>query len=89
MAMYSSTENYGDYGSDTVDWLVNDDASSTTSFGDAITDLILQDSRTEDELEQILEANGCDLSQTINALMESQGMPAKAMAAAIQQLEQQ
>ncbi|KAK6403653.1 hypothetical protein LTR95_018938 [Oleoguttula sp. CCFEE 5521] len=50
---------------------------------------ILQDSRTDDKLEQILEANGCDLSQTINALMESQGMPANAMAAAIQQLEQQ
>lgn len=30
-----STENYGDYGSDNVDWIVNDDASSTTSFGDA------------------------------------------------------
>lgn len=30
-----STENYGDFGSDNVDWLVNDDASSTTSFGDA------------------------------------------------------
>jgi len=28
-------ENYGDYGSDNVDWLVNDDASSTTSFGDS------------------------------------------------------
>lgn len=29
------TEQYGDYGSDNVDWLVNDDASSTTSWGDA------------------------------------------------------
>lgn len=29
------TEQYGDYGSDNVDWLVNDDASSNTSFGDA------------------------------------------------------
>jgi DNA-nicking Smr family endonuclease len=30
-----TTENYGDYGSDTVDWLVNDETSSNTSFGDA------------------------------------------------------
>lgn len=30
-----STEQYGDYGSDNVDWLVNDDASSITSFGDS------------------------------------------------------
>lgn len=29
-----TTENYGDYGSDTVDWLVNDETSSNTSFGD-------------------------------------------------------
>ncbi|TKX23620.1 hypothetical protein C1H76_4132 [Elsinoe australis] len=28
-------ENYGDMGSDNVDWLVNDDASSVTSFGDS------------------------------------------------------
>ncbi|KAF4555742.1 Hypothetical protein D9617_2g057050 [Elsinoe fawcettii] len=28
-------ENYGDLGSDNVDWLVNDDASSTTSWGDS------------------------------------------------------
>ncbi|KAK4987944.1 hypothetical protein LTR50_004281 [Elasticomyces elasticus] len=30
-----TTENYGDYGSDNVDWIVNDDASSNTSFGDS------------------------------------------------------
>ncbi|GAB7354070.1 hypothetical protein MBLNU459_g4646t1 [Dothideomycetes sp. NU459] len=30
-----TTENYGDIGSENVDWIVNDDASSTTSFGDA------------------------------------------------------
>jgi hypothetical protein len=30
-----STEQYGDYGSDNVDWLVNDDASSNASFGDS------------------------------------------------------
>ncbi|KAG9729445.1 hypothetical protein KCU77_g14014, partial [Aureobasidium melanogenum] len=31
----SSTEQYGDYGSDNVDWIVNDDASSNASFGDS------------------------------------------------------
>lgn len=102
-----NTENYGDYGSDTVDWLVNDDASSNTSFGDFggssdfmspyTTEMspydmlrsVLQDHRTDEELEQTLEANGYDLSQTINSLMEAQGMGASAMAAAVQQQEQQ
>ncbi|KAI7360097.1 hypothetical protein KC320_g136 [Hortaea werneckii] len=44
---------------------------------------ILQDNRTDDELEQILEANGYDLSQTINSLMEAQGMTTGAIAAAV------
>lgn len=83
-----NTENYGDYGSDTVDWLVNDDASSSTSLGDAgfsseflqpyTTEMspydmlrsILQDNRTDEELEQLLEYNGWDLSQTIASIME-------------------
>ncbi|KAK3675750.1 hypothetical protein LTR78_004391 [Recurvomyces mirabilis] len=100
-----TTENYGDYGSDTVDWLVNDDASSSTSYGDSgfnsssefmspyTTEMspydmlrsILQDHKSDDELEQVLEANGYDLSQTINALMEEQGMNINAMAAAVQE----
>lgn len=100
-----TTENYGDYGSDTVDWLVNDDASSNTSFGDSgfntstefmspyTTEMspydmlrsILQDNKTDEELEQVLEANGYDLSQTINSLMEAQGMGANVMAAALQE----
>nr|POF20051.1 polyadenylate-binding protein-interacting protein 7 [Quercus suber] len=104
-----STENYGDYGSDTVDWLVNDDASSSTSFGDSgfatstefmspytfemspydMLRSILQDTKTDEELEQVLEANGYDLSQTINSLMEAQGMGASTMAAAIQDQQQQ
>ncbi|KAH9815652.1 DUF1771 [Teratosphaeria destructans] len=98
-----TTENYGDYGSDTVDWLVNDDASSNTSYGDSgfnsasefmspyTTEMspydmlrsILQDNRSDEELEVVLEANGYDLSQTINALMEAQGV--NAMAAAVQE----
>ena len=86
-----ATENYGDYGSDTVDWLVNDDTSSNTSFGDVgfgsefispyTTEMspydmlrsILQDNRTDDELEVLLEANGYDLGQTVNSIMEVQG----------------
>ncbi|KAF2164066.1 hypothetical protein M409DRAFT_25414 [Zasmidium cellare ATCC 36951] len=103
-----NTENYGDYGSDTVDWLVNDDASSNTSFSDAgfgasdfispyTTEMspydmlrsILQDNKTDEELEQILEANGYDLSQTVNSLMEAQGMGANLMAATIQQQQEQ
>lgn len=98
-----TTENYGDYGSDTVDWLVNEDASSNTSYGDSgfnsasefmspyTTEMspydmlrsILQDHRSDEELEQILEANGYDLSQTINSLMEEQGMNVNAVAAAM------
>lgn len=86
-----ATENYGDYGSDTVDWLVNDDASSTTSFGDTgygsefmspytaemspydMLRSILQDNRTDKDLEALLEANGYDLGQTVNSIMELQG----------------
>ncbi|EME44288.1 hypothetical protein DOTSEDRAFT_71943 [Dothistroma septosporum NZE10] len=104
-----NTENYGDYGSDTVDWLVNDDASSNTSFGDSgfasssefispyttqmspydMLRSILQDNKSDEELEQILEVNGYDLSQTVNSLMEAQGMGPNAMAAAIQEQQDQ
>jgi len=31
----ASVDSYDDYGSDNVDWLVNDDASSTASYGDS------------------------------------------------------
>jgi len=96
----ATTENYGDYGSDTVDWLVNDDASSNTSFGDAgfsefmspytsemspydMLRYILQDNRSDDELEQLLEANGFDLGQTVNSVMEVQGAGLNTMATAI------
>lgn len=97
-----ATEQYGDYGSDTVDWLVNDDASSTTSFSDAAfnnseylmpytTDMtpydmlrsILQDNRTDDELEQLLEANGYDFGQTVNSIMEVQSTSTTTMPVAI------
>ncbi|KAK5738555.1 hypothetical protein LTR17_005891 [Elasticomyces elasticus] len=107
----STTENYGDYGSDTVDWLVNDneDASSNTSYGDTTPNAgaegymqgygaememspydmlrsILQAPSTDAELESVLEANGYDLSQTINSLMEAQGFStSNALAAAVQE----
>lgn len=104
-----NTENYGDYGSDTVDWLVNDDASSNTSFGDSgfanssefmtpytaqmstydMLRSILQDNKSDQELEQILEVNGYDLSHTVNSLMGAQGMSPDAMAAAIQEQQEQ
>lgn len=87
-----TTENYGDYGSDIVDGLVGDETSSNTSFGDNGSDFItpytsemstydmlrsiLQDHKTDEELEQVLEANGYDLSQTIHALMEASGLGA-------------
>ncbi|KAK5134629.1 hypothetical protein LTR08_006285 [Meristemomyces frigidus] len=97
-----TTENYGDYGSDTVDWLVNDDASSNASYGDAAfnatsdfmspytTEMttydmlrsILQDHKTDDELDHVLEANGYDLAQTISSLVEEQGMNINALTAA-------
>ncbi|KAK5732750.1 hypothetical protein LTR17_010305 [Elasticomyces elasticus] len=105
-----TTENYGDYGSDTVDWLVNDneDASSNTSYGDTTPNAsemympgygaememspydmlrsILQAPSTDAELESVLEANGYDLSQTINSLMEAQGFStSNALAAAVQE----
>ncbi|KAK5172333.1 uncharacterized protein LTR77_003971 [Saxophila tyrrhenica] len=98
-----TTENYGDYGSDTVDWLVNDDASSNASLGDAgfgassefmspytaemspydMLRYILQDNRSDEELEQLLEANGFDLGQTVNSIMEVQGVGLNTMAAAL------
>ncbi|SMQ50832.1 unnamed protein product [Zymoseptoria tritici ST99CH_3D7] len=104
-----NSENYGDYGSDNVDWLVNDDTSSNASFGDSgfasssdymssyTTDMspydmlrsILQDNRSDEELEQILEANGYDLSQTVSQIMETQSASGAASAAAQQQQEQQ
>lgn len=92
-----TTDNYGDYGSDTVDWLVNDDASSNASLGDAgmsneflqsyTTEMspydmlrsILQDNRTDEELEQLLEYNGWDLSQTITSIMEPMASAAGAV----------
>ena len=87
-----ATENYGDYGSDTVDWLVNDDASSNTSFGDAgfasefmspyTTEMspydmlrsILQDNRTDEDLENLLATNGYDLGQAMNSIIEVQSV---------------
>ncbi|KAF1989660.1 hypothetical protein K402DRAFT_418384 [Aulographum hederae CBS 113979] len=84
---------YGDYGSDTVDWLVNDDAGSVASsftgelngaaaewIQPQTVDMsphemlrsILPEELSDDDIEKTLEANGFDLSATINALMGTQ-----------------
>jgi hypothetical protein len=87
---------YGDYGSDAVDWLVNDETISNASSSFAAesslsgtapewvqpqtVDMspydmlrsVLRDERSNEEIEQALEANGYDLSATIMALMENQ-----------------
>ena len=93
----SSTEQYGDYGSDNVDWLVNDDASSNASFGDSafgsypsdwvqpsmvemstydMLRSVLRDDKSDEELEQVLQLNGYDFSQTIMALADPQALSA-------------
>ncbi|ODH12823.1 hypothetical protein ACO22_07877 [Paracoccidioides brasiliensis] len=89
----SPPEIYGDYGSDNVDWLVNDDAesvaSSTGLSGAApecvappdmspydILRSVLGDGRTNEEIEQALEANGYDLGATIASLTEQESAKA-------------
>ncbi|KAI5273257.1 hypothetical protein E4T47_03402 [Aureobasidium subglaciale] len=92
-----STEQYGDYGSDNVDWIVNDDASSNASFGDStfasyasdwvqpsmvemsnydMLRSVLRDEKSDEELEQVLQLNGYDFSQTIMALADPQALSA-------------
>lgn len=108
-----SMENYGDYGSDNVDWLVNEDldASSNASYGDSgyssttnageymqpyTVDMspydmlrsVLRDGRTDEELDKILEANGYDLSQTINSLMEKQDVDEQPVSSPVQDQSQ-
>ncbi|PGG97628.1 hypothetical protein AJ79_09138 [Helicocarpus griseus UAMH5409] len=93
---YSSAPDiYGDYGSDNVDWLVNEDArsaaSSTGLSGAApewvappdmspydILRSVLGDRRTNEEIEQALEANGYDLGATIATLTEQENANAAA-----------
>ena len=87
---------YGDYGSDTVDWLVNEDRSSRPSSSGAgstsesglnaaaaswiqpqsnemspydILRSVMGDGKSDDEIENALEANGYDLSTTLMNLM--------------------
>lgn len=86
-------EDYGDYGSDAVDWLVNDASDSRPSSAGTGTlngaaaswiqpqqtemslhDMlrsVLGDGRTDDEIEDALQANGYDLSMTVTTLMGS------------------
>jgi len=75
---------YGDYGSDTVDWLVGDDDSmnylnakdglmqqETMSPHDILRS-VLGVTRTDEELERALEASGYDLSATLSTLMDQE-----------------
>ncbi|KAL1311678.1 hypothetical protein AAFC00_001782 [Neodothiora populina] len=82
-----TVDNYGDYGSDNVDWLVNDDSAALgTPASEWVqphnVDMspydmlrsILRDDKTDDELEKILESNGYDLSQTLISLVDTHDM---------------
>lgn len=70
-----STEQYGDYGSDNVDWIVNDDASSTTSFGDPYSSDWIQPSMvqmsTYDMLRSVLRDDKSD--QELESLLQLNG----------------
>lgn len=95
----TANNDYGDYGSDTVDWLVNDDSHSRPSSSGAgsayesglsgaaaawiqpqqndmspydMLRSVLGDGRSDEEIENALEANAYDLSATIMNLMGSQ-----------------
>lgn len=92
------SNDYGDYGSDTVDWLVNDEdtsrptsSSATSAFESNLSaaatpwtqpqqtemspyDMlrsILGESKTDEEIETALEANGYDLSATVTSFMDT------------------
>lgn len=98
-----STDVYGDYGSDNVDWLTNDDAMSNASSsytGDIgygisgewpsqqmnemspydILRSVFQGEKSDEEIEEVLEANGYDLSAAIMYLMSGQGNDAGQLA---------
>ena len=92
-----STDVYGDYGSDNVDWLTNDDAMSNSSstygvdmgYGPSGVDWptqqmsemgpydilrsVFQGEKSDDEIEEVLEANGYDLGAAIMFLMGGTG----------------
>lgn len=75
-----SPDAYGDFGSDTVAWLVGDDSSM--AFGNRglqenmsphdMLRSVLGEGRSDEEIEQALEMRGYDLSATLSMLMEQQ-----------------
>ena len=70
------TESYGDYGSDTVQWLVGDDNSfaypaQNMSPHDMLRS-VLGEGRTDEEIDRALEACSYDLGATLATLMEQQ-----------------
>ena len=87
-------EDYGDFGSDAVDWLVNDESDSRPSSagtgalnGAAASWIqpqqtemspidmlrsVLGDGKSDEEIEDALQANGFDLSMTVASLMGSE-----------------
>lgn len=73
-----TTESYGDYGSDTVQWLLGDDnamgyAAENMSPHDMLRS-VLGEGRTDEEIDQALEHCGYDLGATLAMLMEQQSM---------------
>lgn len=94
-----SQNDYGDYGSETVNWLVNDDSNSRPSSSGAgsvydsglsgaaaawiqpqqmspfdLLRSVLGDGKSDEEIENALEASGYDLSTTLANLMGSQAI---------------
>jgi len=101
---------YGDYGSDNVDWLTNDDSMSNTSsvyggdtgYGSSgewpsqqmnemspydILRSVFQGEKSDEEIEEVLEANGYDLSAAIMYLMGGQGNDSGHLAPGIKEVE--
>lgn len=97
-------DTYGDLGSENVEWLVNDDNGSVSSFaGESVVSVstnapdwdpastmgpydllrsILNNKKSDDEIEKVMEENAYDLSATIMALMGSQELDGAGMAPA-------
>ncbi|KAL7266796.1 hypothetical protein RUND412_010638 [Rhizina undulata] len=66
-------EPYGDFGSDTVEWLVNDETYGAVQENMSPHDMlrsVLGEGRTDEEIGQALEECGYDLGATLTMLME-------------------
>lgn len=76
-----ATESYGDFDDDTVSWLIGDDSSMMQQYGRQATDnmsphdmlrSVLGEARSDQEIDQALEACSYDLGATLTMLMEQQ-----------------